>query len=526
MGNLAGVLLLHSLIGRGESAAHFPGGSYMNSDTQKFFSLAAVVVAAILFGMVLAGAINVTPPVDADPPAPVQEKASQSFRAPDFVSLADLVVPSVVSVFSKDVEEPSERRRMPSDPFHFFFGPRDEGEEQRPRVQESSGSGFFISASGELLTNNHVIEDADQIRVRLADGETEYRVEVVGTDPATDIALLKVIKPNGDVPFLQLGDSAGVRVGEWVMAVGNPLNMEHTVTVGVVSAKGRALGLSPESTSFENFIQTDAAINFGNSGGPLVNLAGQVIGINTAINARGQNLGFAIPVDTARRILPQLRERGRVVRGYLGVSIESLDRGKAEAFGLDSTDGALVREVVAGHAAEKAGVRHGDVIVTVDGESVKDTRDLIDTISAMPPDTKVELGLIREGEAITVTVTLEERELEGEQGEPVDGPSDEGDVFERVGITVSELTPRIRQGYRLDDDVEGVVVTRVRPISPAGDEGMQQGDVIIEANTEAITSLSELGEAIEDVEAGGYLRLYVFNPRFGGNRFVILQLEE
>jgi serine protease Do len=500
----------------------------MNNNTHKIFSLAAVVVAAILFGMVLSGALNSTTSVEADPPppAPAPESTGENYRAPDFVTLADRVVPSVVSVFSKDVEEPSDRRRMPNDPFHFFFGPRDEGDEERPRVQESSGSGFFITATGELLTNHHVVEDADQIRVRLADDEGEYRVEVVGTDPATDIALLRVIKPDRDFPYLDLGNSSAVRVGEWVMAVGNPLNMEHTVTVGVVSAKGRALGLSRESTSFENFIQTDAAINFGNSGGPLVNLNGQVIGINTAINARGQNLGFAIPVDIATRILPQLRERGRVVRGYLGVSIESLDRDKAEAFGLDSTDGALVREVVPGHAAEKAGVRHGDVIVSVDGRPVEDTRDLIDTISALPPDTEVELGLIRNGKRLTLTVTLEERQLEGEQAEPVDGPSGEGDEFERVGITVSELTPRMRQGYRIEDEIDGVIVTQVRPISPAGDEGMLRGDVITEANGEMIGSPSNLSDVIEDVEPGGYLRLYVYNLRFGGHRFVILQLEE
>ena len=499
----------------------------MSSDKQKVFSLAAVVVAAILFGMVLSGALNITPRVDADRPSPAPGNLAQSFAAPDFAALADRVVSSVVSVYSKEVEDPSERRRqMPNDPFHFFFGPRGEEDDSRPRVHESAGSGFFISATGEILTNNHVVEEADQIRVRLADEEGEYRVEVVGTDPATDIALLRVVKPDREFPHLSLGDSAGVRVGEWVMAVGNPLNMEHTVTVGVVSAKGRALGLSRESTSFENFIQTDAAINFGNSGGPLVNLRGEVVGINTAINARGQNLGFAIPVDVASRILPQLRESGRVVRGYLGVSIDNIDRDKAKAFGLDDSNGALVIQVVPDHAADKAGVRHGDVIVSVDGRPVEDTRELIDTVSALPPETKVELGVIRDGKRKTITVTLEERELDGEQVEPEEGSDEGGDVFERVGITVSELTQRMRQGYRLDDSIEGVVVTRVRPISPAGDEGMLQGDIIAEANGEAITTVSDLSSVIADVESGGYLRLYVFNPRFDNYRFVILQLEE
>jgi serine protease Do len=310
----------------------------MKSDAQKVFSLAAVVVAAILFGMILSGGLDMTRRVDADRRDPLPAATADGLPLPDFATLAEHVVPSVVSVYSDEVRDPSERRRgMPNDPFHFFFGPRDDDREREPQVRRSSGSGFFITATGEIITNHHVIEDADKIRVRLVD-DTEYRVEVVGMDPATDIALLRVVNPDREFDHLALGDSAAVRVGQWVMAAGNPLEMEHSVTVGVVSAKGRALGLSAESNSFENFIQTDAAINFGNSGGPLVDLHGNVIGINTAINAAGQNIGFAIPVDVARRILPQLRETGRVVRGYLGVSINNLNPGEAEAFGLDSSD--------------------------------------------------------------------------------------------------------------------------------------------------------------------------------------------
>ena len=500
----------------------------MTSDTQKVFSLAAVIVAAILIGMILSGGLDFTRQVDADLPEPVPAATSGGVQLPDFATLAEHVIPSVVSVYSDDVQDPSERRRgMPNDPFHFFFGPRDDGRdrEREPQVRRSSGSGFFITATGEIITNHHVIEDADQIRIQLAD-DSEYKAEVVGMDPATDIALLRVTNPDRDFAPLALGDSKAVRAGQWVMAAGNPLEMAHTVTVGVVSAKGRALGLSAESNSFENFIQTDAAINFGNSGGPLVDLYGNVVGINTAINAAGQNIGFAIPIDVARRILPQLRERGRVVRGYMGVSINNLNRDEAEAFGLESSDGALVEQVVPGHAAEKAGVRHGDVIVSIDGEPIEDTRELIDTVSALPPETEVELGIIRDGKPKTITVTLEERDSEVDAAEEDEGPNDEGDVFERVGVTVTELSAAVRQNFRIGDEIDGVVVTRVRPLSPASEEGMTQGLVITEANGEPISSPSDLREVVKGIGGGGYLRLYVYIPRADAYRFVILQIEE
>jgi len=498
----------------------------MRNDTQKIFSLAAVIVAATLFGMVLSGGLNITQRADADLPDPAPAAKMGEMVLPDFVALADHVVPSVVSVYSDDVQDPSERsQRMPNDPFHFFFGPRDDGAERQPQVRRSSGSGFFISSSGEILTNNHVVEDADSIKVRLND-DSEYRVEVVGTDPATDIALLKVVDPDREFSALALGDSSAVRVGEWVMAAGNPLDMAHSVTVGVVSAKDRSLGLSAASSSFENFIQTDAAINFGNSGGPLVNLKGNVIGINTAINAAGQNIGFAVPIDVARRILPQLRENGRVVRGYLGVSIGNINKDDAEAFGLKSSAGALVEQVVEGHAADKAGIRHGDVIVAVDGENIEDTRELIDTISAMPPGTEVELGVIRNGKKMTIDVTLEEREAVAAPQESGEDSGSEGDIFERVGVTVIELSPMARQNFRIEEGIEGVVVTRVRPLSPASEEGMQPGLVITEANGEPIDNPAELRSVVEDVEAGGYLRLYVYIPRADSYRFVILKLEE
>jgi len=496
----------------------------MQREKHTYFSLAAIVVAAVLFGMVIAGGLDLTPAADADRPAQVSPPPA-TVTVPDFAALADRVVPSVVSVTIKDVQDPSERdRRMPRDPFHNFwrFGPDSESDE--PSVRRSAGSGFFISGDGEIVTNYHVIEDADEIEIELVDG-TRFDAEVIGRDEATDLAVIKVSEPDRDFAYLALGESESVRVGEWVMAVGNPLDMDHTVTVGVVSAKGRVLGLSREGTSFENYIQTDAAINLGNSGGPLVNTRGQVVAINTAINARGQNLGFAVPVNTLRQILPQLREHGKVVRGYLGITISNLDQDSAEAFGLDSRNGALVEGVVPGHAADKGGIQHGDVVVEIDGEPIEDTRELIDTISAMPPGTEVELTVIRNGKRKMVDVELEARDALDGDTVPDNEPTRDDDTAQRLGVSVSELDDRVRRMYGIDEETRGVVITRVVPVSPAADEGLSQGDVILEANGMAVTTVEQLRDIVADVPEGGYLRLYVQSPRAGGRSFfAILKL--
>ena len=497
----------------------------MQREKQKYYSLAAIVVAAVLFGMVIAGGLDLTPPVDAERNTQVQP-IMETMTAPDFATLADRVVPSVVSVTIKDVRDPSERRgQMPRDPFHEFFrGP--EGPSDEPQVRRSAGSGFFISSDGEIVTNYHVIEDADEIEIELADG-IRFDAEVVGRDEATDLAVLKVSKPNRDFAYLALGESEAVRVGEWVMAVGNPLDMDHTVTVGVVSAKGRVLGLSREGTSFENYIQTDAAINLGNSGGPLVNIRGEVIAINTAINARGQNLGFAVPVNILRRILPQLRENGMVVRGFLGITVNNLDQDSAEAFGLSSRDGALVAEVAPGRAADKGGVKHGDIVVAIDGDPVEDTRELIDTISAMPPGTEVELTVIRNGKQRKLEVELEARDAVGATDTPDAEPSRDDDTAERLGISVSEINSQVRRIYGLEEEIEGVVITRVLPVSPAADENLIRGDVILEANGEKIGTVDQLREIVAGVSDGGYLRLYVQRPQMGGRSFfAILKLND
>ncbi|RLE36126.1 MAG: peptidase [Acidobacteria bacterium] len=496
----------------------------MKIGSNNVLSLAAVVVAAVLFGMMLSGGLDMTQTVGADRSDTSMQAtpAAVNFLAPDFVALSDRVIPSVVSV--RVIDFRSAREQAPQDRFHFFFRQQPTPEDEEPMPRRSEGSGFFITANGEIITNNHVIEDADKIEVELVDGTT-YAAEVVGSDPATDLALIRVKKGSGNFPHLPLGDSETLRVGEWVMAAGNPLNMDHTITVGVVSAKGRALGLSDRS--FENYIQTDAAINFGNSGGPLVNLRGEVIGINAAINARGQNLGFAIPINTAARIVPQLREHGKVIRGYLGVSINNIDQKAQGAFGLESKEGAMVVSVTEDSPAEKAGLTHGDVIVEVDGQAMKDTRTLIDTVAALPPGHIVTLDVIRDGKLQEFKVTLGERDADTEAS-PVDkGEGDDADAAaERIGVAVTTVDDRVRQMTGIDEGVTGVMITRVRPDSPAGLEGLVRGDIILEANGRNVKSVEDLLGQVRDVKEGGYLRLYVLRPRAERSFFSILELGE
>ncbi|NOZ78197.1 MAG: Do family serine endopeptidase [Acidobacteria bacterium] len=493
------------------------------------FSLAAIVVAAVLFGMVLSGGLNLTTRANAGRTAQVQAPAASTAPrvAPDFADLAARVVPSVVSVFAKDVIKPGSqragRRGMPQDPFHFFFGPFfGPNRQQGPIVQRSAGSGFFISPDGEILTNNHVVANATELEIETTGGD-RYSVKVVGRDPATDIAVIRIKKPDRKYPALKLGDSDAARQGEWVMAVGNPLNMPHTVTVGVVSAKGRVLGIS--DTSFENFIQTDAAINPGNSGGPLVDLRGEVIGINTAISAQGQNIGFAVPINTVKLILPQLESHGKVVRGYLGVTVRNINEEIQKAFGLKDRKGALIEEVLPGHAADKAGLKHGDVVIGINGHPITDTRVLIDRVSATPPGKTVRLKVLRNGKALTIPVKLEERKIdESGRGKGHSSNATPESVSERVGITVAPLTPDVRQYFGIDNNVKGVVVTKVNPISPAADAGLGRGDVITEVDGHSIGSVDQLKGAVAKVKKGGYLRLYVMRPKAGRSFYAILKL--
>jgi len=490
----------------------------------------ALLLGAVIFGMVLAGGLDLSPtgaaaPVAAFPAAdsPAAARVGTSYL-PSFADLAEKVLPAVVSIEAQTIERGNPHRGLgqggSQDPFQFFFGPRGRQPNQddnREYRSDAGGSGFVISADGYVVTNNHVIEGATKLRVRLE--ERYYDATVKGADPATDLALLK-IDAGRSLAYLPLGDSERLRVGDYVMAIGNPLLLDHTVTVGVVSAKGRSIGLTRDS-SFENFIQTDAAINRGNSGGPLVNLAGEVIGIATAMNGGAENIGFAVPVSTLTAVLPQLKEKGKVSRGYIGVNISNIDFDRAQAFGLPDANGALVTQVVEDSPASKAGVEHGDVVLSVDGRKVKETRDLINYVSAQGPGRKVELEILRDGKRLRKTVELSER-----QGDEVAEASSKEDESSRgfgwLGLTYQDLTPALRQSLGLSGAVEGILVRDVAASSPLYDEGVSAGDLIVEVNGQAAPNVREFERLVGGAPAGSFLRLYLrrVNPQAPSSRQV------
>ncbi len=342
--------------------------------------------------------------------------------------------------------------------------------------QRSLGSGFIIDQEGYILTNNHVIEKAEEIKVKLYNGKV-YDAEVIGRDPKTDIALIK-IEADEELPVAKLGDSDKLQVGEWVVAIGNPFGLEHTVTAGIISAKGRVIGAGP----YDDFLQTDASINPGNSGGPLFNLKGEVVGINTAIIAGGQGIGFAIPINMAKRLLPQLK-RGRVVYGYLGVYIQDLTPELARSFGLEEPEGALVTEVIPDSPAEEGGIEKGDVIIEFDGKKIHNTYQLRKEVGATPVGKRVEVVVLRKGKRLSLWVKIGElKELE-----VASRPEKE---IGKWGLRVQEITEELAAHLGLPD-TEGVLVREVKPGSPAQRAGVSPGDVIIEIEQQKVKDLDD-----------------------------------
>jgi serine protease Do len=507
----------------------------MHKSTKRALSFSALIGAAVIFGMVVAGSVNVTPRTEAQKESPARAARTTSVVLPSFADIADEAMPAVVSVTSTNIVKGGANRRGMSpfggggdgqDPFEFFFGPRrnqprDDQQEEHKDVQ--GGTGFVVSESGEIVTNYHVVENADKVEVRL--NKERFTAKVIGKDPATDLALLK-IDAHRTLAKLPLGDSDKLRVGEWVMAVGDPLNFDKTVTVGVVSAKDRS-GLTTDlsTRSFESFIQTDAAINFGNSGGPLINVNGEVIGINTAMFRPAQNIGFAVPVNTLKNILPQLREKGKVVRGYLGININPVDQDVMGAFKLKSTEGAFVESVVPGDPADKAGVRPGDTVVRVDNVPVRTTRDLIGYVSSKAPGSKVRLTVMRDGKETGFTVTLNERGADNSADNEKGGKGSD-DSHGKLGVSVRPITPQMRQTLGLNSSIDGLYVEHVKEVSPAADANLRDGDIITQVNGRAITSTDEFARIVKATAKGEYLRIYYYRPQAKVSLFALIKIEE
>jgi serine protease Do len=433
---------------------------------------------------------------------------------PDFASLAEHISPSVVNISStQEVKArgpggPGGPGMGEDDPFQEFYGPFERffGFPRRPFKAKSLGSGFLIDSKGFILTNNHVVENADEILVKLSNGK-EFKAKVVGRDSKTDIALIEIKGDAEDLPAVKLGDSGTLRVGEWVVAIGNPFGLENTVTVGIVSAMGRHINQGP----YDNFIQTDAAINPGNSGGPLLNTKGEVVGINTAIFSRGGGnigIGFAIPIDLAKEIVPQLKEKGRVTRGWLGVMIQKVTPDIAESLGLEEAKGALVADVVKDGPAEAAGVKQGDVIVEFDGKPVADSAELPLLVARTPVGKTVELVVIRDKKRETMTVTISELKEEEELALGSGGGNDD------LGLTVQTLTPEVAENLGIERGVKGVVVTQVDPSGPAGDAGLRRGDVILEVNRMPVKDAAAYSKALRGAGKG---KTILFLVRRGDN---------
>ena len=442
-----------------------------------------------------------------------------------FAELAEELSPAVVNITTSQIVTgpgPGDMPMVPEgSPFEDFF--RDFMDRQRDgqgsRRASALGSGFIISADGYIVTNNHVIEQADEILIELFDGQGELPAEVVGTDPRTDIALLKV-EPESPLPFVSFGDSDAARVGDWVLAIGNPLGQGFSVSAGIVSARARQL-----QGSFDDFIQTDAAINRGNSGGPLFNMDGDVIGVNTAIlspNGGSIGIGFAMSSQVASSVIDQLRDFGETRRGWLGVRIQPVDDGVASALGLDMAAGALVADVPPGPAST-AGIRAGDVILTFDGREVDTSRDLPPLVAGTPVGKEVEVGVFREGEIVSVSVEL--GRLEEAQaaagGVPQNAP-DEPQSRVILGLTMEAPSEDLIERFGLPDDVRGLVVTEVDGLSEAAEKGVRPGDVITEVGQRPISSPDDMERFVENAVEAGQRSILMLVRSQGASRFIAL----
>jgi serine protease Do len=456
------------------------------------------------------------------PDQPAQQLINELSKA--FEQAAARVSPSVVPIYAESVVKVPGMTGMPDDALRQFFGndffKRFFGEvPEQKQIQRSLGSGVIVSKDGYILTNNHVVSGAQKLTVYLSDKKS-YRAKIVGTDPQSDVAVIRIDAT--DLPVATLGSSAGVRVGKWVIAVGNPFALLHTVTHGIISAKGRS---SVENTAYQDFLQTDAPINPGNSGGALADLDGNVIGINTAIaSPSGGNvgLGFAIPIDMAKSVMEQLIAKGKVSRGYLGLTPQDIDQDLAKALKLSSTSGVLISEVVPGSPADKAGLKSGDVVTAFNGAKVEDSTQFRQLVAQAAPESTVTITVLRNGQSFDLKAVLAERPGETQAKAAPEKESPEVKPSSRLGLTVQTLTPDIAQqlGYKRTET--GVVIAEVAPASAADEAGLQAGDVVKEVDRQPVQTAEEFERQMRRFKSGDKVALLI--KRAGVTFFVPLTM--
>lgn len=436
-----------------------------------------------------------TAPAPQPPPAPVVVDGMRT----SYADVVEKTSPAVVRIEAAHKEKSVPKGQNPTadDFFKQFQVPQ---QNQRPQIERGVGSGVIVNANGTILTNNHVVSGADKITVAMSDNKT-YDAKIVGTDEPSDLAVIKIEAEN--LPFLTLGNSDSVRIGDIVLAIGNPLGIGQSVTSGIISAKGRRTGLS--DGSFEDFLQTDAPINRGNSGGALVNLSGELIGINSQIlsgGAGGGNIGiaFSIPSNMAKSVMEQLVKDGKVRRGMLGVNIQNITDDTAKALEIKDKNGVLVSNVKTGSAADKAGVKRGDIIIAINGEKIEDSNTLRNKVAGTAPGTTIKLTVIREGKEMELSATLDEFAASDAKNEgPGTGNDDKGGAEKqsgKLGVGLEPVTPAVAKQLGLDSDKEGMVVTEVDPSGPAAEEGVSRGDVILEINKKAVNSVADVQSAL------------------------------
>jgi len=515
-----------------------------NRKTTLFYS-ALIAVASLAVGMVIASRLGMSPASTAQTVTPPMNSApiTGPLTATVFRDVAQAVSPAVVNIRTESRQRAQDLSDFfggggdggGNDLFERFFGPNpNQRAPQQPREQlvQAAGTGFIIDEAGFILTNNHVVEGTTKIAITLfEDSDQEYAARVVGRDPLTDSALIELTeKPNYTLPAVKFGDSSQIQPGDFVVAIGNPFGLAHTVSVGIVSAVERPYPVSEGRSA--QVLQTDAAINPGNSGGPLLNLRGEVVGINTAIVSGGQQsgnvgIGFAIPSNVVRELLPQLHS-GKVTRGRIGVGIGAIPADAVDEFGLDNRNGAVVLNVAPDGAASRAGVEPGDVIVGYNGKPIRNSDELVSMVTATRPGTTVPLSIVRNRQEQTLSITVEELDIEAEtlalRG-PNGGGNDEPqqETTTGLGLTIGNITPQIAQQLRLDRDMQGAIITGVEPDSPAARVGLSGGDIIVRVGQETIETAVQARQELDRIPSGGTAFLRVL--RDGRESFVAVTKE-